>query len=95
MELTEEQLKEIQSFAEAFMDPDTIAMILQIDREEFRKEIRTENSPAYIAFMTGMLKTEAAIRKATITFAKQGSTPALTAAIKFRDELKLKLIKSS
>ena len=92
MQLNEVQLQELEEFASLLMSPDDIATILQISAESLRKEIKSKEGPIYTAFVRGKLITEAALRKTTINFAKQGSTPALTAALKLRDEQNIKLL---
>ncbi len=93
MNLNSEQLTELEEFASLLMSPEEIATILEIDRAELKKEIKSESGPVYTAFIKGKLKTEAALRKATIKFAQQGSTPALASSMKFRDELNTILLK--
>lgn len=92
MQLSDEQLKELEEFAGLLMSPEEIAIILEIEPAHLKKEIKSASGPVYTAFIRGKLKTEALLRKTTIQFAKQGSTPALTASLKLRDELNAKLL---
>lgn len=95
MKLNEQQLNEVTAFGEQLFDPEAIAIILQVNCDEFMAEIQSKEGPVYLAYMKGILLTQSAIRKATITFAKQGSVPALSAANKYMEELKMKLLKSA
>ncbi len=91
IQLSEEQLSVVEELAECLMKPDEIALFLEIDVMEFVAEIKKGSGPVWKKFITGKLKTETALRKTTITFAKQGSSPALTAALRMRDELNISL----
>lgn len=93
MHLSDEQLQELEEFASYLISPDEIAIIMQVDDIELKNEIRSREGAVFLAFMRGKLKTEALLRKTTITFAKQGSSPALSAALKLRDELNATLLK--
>jgi hypothetical protein len=94
MELNTEQLSEVQQFAEWLFTPLEIATILEVNHEEFLKEIRKKAGTIFKAFMTGKYKTEAAMRKSAITFMKQGSTPALTETLKMSERQNLALVKA-
>ena len=94
MELNKEQLNEVQQFAEWLFTPQEVAIILEVDQDEFLKEIRKKTGHVFKAFMTGKYKTEAAMRKSAITFMKQGSTPALTETLKMSERQNLALVKA-
>lgn len=93
MDLSEEQLDEVKGFAALLFFPEEIATIMEIDPQSFRDEIKSKKGKIYLAFISGKLKTEAELRKTTLTYAKQGSSPALTASLKFLEKLDQSILK--
>ena len=93
MELSEQQLVEVEKWAELLFSPQEIAAILEVDAKLFCKQIKIKTGPVYRSFIKGKLITEAALRQATLTFAKQGSVPALSASLKFREEQNTSMLK--
>jgi hypothetical protein len=86
MAITEENLQQIEAYAGMFFTPDEIAILLSLDQEEFRRELRNKNSAAFKAYMLGKLKTIAEIRKNQVSLAKNGSPGAETLIEKLRKD---------
>lgn len=59
--------EQIEELASALMLPNDIADILEIDKNQFIKELNDETSEIYKYFKKGYLKTEFQIRKSAIT----------------------------
>ena len=91
MKLSEEQLKEVQEFAEALTPPADIAKIISVDEKEFVKEIVSGRGKIFEAFTRGKLLTDVKLRKTNIAIAQQGSSPALTLAMKMSRDIDLKI----
>jgi hypothetical protein len=72
----EDVLALIEEYASLFFTIDDIALLLDIDSEEFRREVRGRNSPRAMAYLKGRIKTEVAIRRSTKEFAEKGSPQA-------------------
>ncbi len=70
--MTKEQLTELESLGELQFTLAECALILQIEPEE----LNTEDKNIINAYERGRLKASAAVRKAILQQAKQGSTPA-------------------
>jgi hypothetical protein len=88
MELTKEELAEVEEFAGLFYDLRSVAIILDKDIAEFRSEYLKETE-LYRAYQRGVLKTESEVRKSIINLAKAGSSPAQNLAKGYIDDLKL------
>lgn len=90
IELSQEELQEIETMAGLMMPPEDIARCMGIGVADFVNELFVETSPISVAFYRGSMATEIKLRKSIIRLANQGSSPAQTLAIKLRDEFKLK-----
>jgi len=55
MQLTVDILNEIEALANVLTPPNDIATILEIDREEFIRELKAPESEAFKAFFKGFL----------------------------------------
>jgi predicted DNA-binding protein YlxM (UPF0122 family) len=75
LKLNKKQIEEIESLSELQFSPDEIATIIQVDQDAFKQTIVTNDS-IKTAYNRGRLKADAAVRKAILEQAKQGSTPA-------------------
>ena len=73
---TPELLIEVEKLATLQFFVDEIAISLRIDREKFRKAVKAGGNPLADAFERGRITSEAEVRRAVLTQAKQGSTPA-------------------
>lgn len=86
MGLTDEQLQSIESFAAGLMSVDEIAIILELDRDNLKYEINTDDSPGYKAHQRGYLMTKFKVNQKIIDLANSGSSPAQTMAMRLLQE---------
>lgn len=93
MKWNEEQLKLVNDFAELYFTPKEIAVILQVDAEEFLLEMEDESSQASIAFLRGRLMAKASIRKKLFLLAGQGSSQAQALVLKLEQESELQIMR--
>jgi len=92
MNLTDEQLSQLEEMSEALMPANEIAMLIGISSTEinsFEEICKThKNSPIYLAFQKGRLKTKLELQKSIIKLAKHGSPAAEPIAEKYiREQL--------
>lgn len=93
MNLTEEQLKELETMAGLFFTVEDIMIALELplfDEPEFTTEIKYhKTSPVFIAYNRGRLTAETELRQATKQAALNGSNPAQNAMIEFYNKSKV------
>lgn len=73
----------IEEYASLFMTIDEIAILLDFDREDFRREVRARKSLRAKAYFKGRLQTEIEMRRTTKQFAEKGSPQAEAQMIEF------------
>ena len=73
----------IEEYASLFFAIDEIAMLLDVDTQELRREIKSNRTEAAKAYYRGKLKTQIELRKQTLNFARKGSPQAEAAMIDF------------
>lgn len=88
MNLSTEQLKEIEEMAFRLIAPSLIAINIGVNEMEFVDEIKIADSPARIAFYRGYLKQEIMLRDSIIKAAANGSNPAQIELIRYFKDLK-------
>lgn len=93
MNLTDEQLLQVEEMAAALLPSDEIGILLKLDssdRNAFNEIVKTHtNSPIYMAFHSGRLTTKLELRKTVIKLAKHGSPAAEPIAEKYiREQIK-------
>jgi hypothetical protein len=76
MNLSEQQLKEIQNLASLLLEPEEIAVLTGIDICSFLSEIENKKGDAYLAYFKGKTETKKAIHENVIKMAKHGSPQA-------------------
>lgn len=76
MELSSEQLNEIEELASIFCSIDEIALLINVNDAELRREIRNKSSIAAIHYFRGKLTTQVKLRRQTKLFAEKGSPQA-------------------
>ena len=76
MEPSDEILNQVKEYAGLFFTVDEIAILLDLDVVELRREIRGKKSPLARAYLKGKLESMAEIRRLTVEFAKKGSPQA-------------------
>ena len=74
--LNKKQLEELKEYAALQFTHQECVVILGLDREKLLLLLADQNSKEYAAYETGRLLSSAEIRKAILTQAKNGSSPA-------------------
>lgn len=82
----DESLKKITEYSGLFFTAEQIAILLDLDIEELKKQLRNKDSKTYKAYMLGKLTTMADIRKNQVSLAKNGSPGAETVIDKLRKD---------
>lgn len=90
IELSDEQLKEVEEMSAALLPPSEIAILINISVEQrdlFCEVCKThKSSPLYTAYHRGKLKTKYELRKTIVKLAKAGSPAAEPLADKYMQE---------
>jgi hypothetical protein len=76
MNLSEQQLNQIQELAALLLVPEEIAALTGIDSRLFMREIESKTGPVYQAYFAGKTETKKAIHENVIKMAKRGSPQA-------------------
>ena len=76
MENDEKKLNQVKEYAGLFFTVDEIAIMLDLDMVQFRREIRGKQTELAKAYLKGKLESMAEIRRLTVEFAKKGSPQA-------------------
>ena len=92
MKYSDEQMKAIEEYAELLFSAGDIAIMIEVNQDEFIKEIHSNTSECYKEFNKGKLHAEIIIRKSIIELAEAGSSPAQNLLLKMKEELDLKMI---
>jgi uncharacterized protein with PIN domain len=87
MNFNEQQLSEIEKFGALLFSPNEIAIILEIDEDEFSEEIQNKKTKA----SKGFLMTKAGVRESIIEMAKRDSSPAQTLVDRVITNIEMKL----
>lgn len=82
MLMSDDQLKELESLAAAFMSIQEIAIIMEIDYLTLRESLKDVESAAYRSHQKGYLKSKYEVNKKIINLAIAGSSPAQSQAHK-------------
>ena len=77
MDLTTEQLKEVEFFAHNLRKPPAIARVLGVDEQEFQMHIDVRGNDIANAYYRGREMRITALNKVALDAAEDGSTPAL------------------
>jgi hypothetical protein len=86
-------LKQITELAALFFTPREVAMMLELDIDDFVMECDlSPKSDGYLAFHSGRLQSEVDLRKSIMKLAKSGSSPAQTMAMDILLKSKVKMI---
>lgn len=90
MDLSNEEIQQIEEMSAALLPPDEIAILMNIppaERSFFVQICKTHQaSPIYIAYQRGKLTTKLELRKTVIKLAKAGSPAAEPLAEKYLKE---------
>lgn len=76
MNLTEEQLKEIEELAGLFLEPDEIAVLTNIDIDFFNQQLERKKGDIYLAYVRGKTISKREIHQNVVKMAKHGSPQA-------------------
>jgi IS30 family transposase len=76
MELNSDQLTQIEEYASLFCSIDEIALLIDVNEAELRREIRKKTSEAAKYYYRGKLATQVKLRRQTKLFAEKGSPQA-------------------
>ena len=76
MEYTTEELQTIEDMAALFYSYKEIAIVLEVDVEEFKALMRLEEGNAYSRYQKGWITSDMSIRKSLLESAVNGSSPA-------------------
>ena len=76
MNLTDQQLEEIKELASLLLEPEEIAVLLDIDTSSFLNEIESRRGEVYQAYFRGKTETKKAILENVIKMARHGSPQA-------------------
>lgn len=76
MELSNDQLTQIEEYASLFCSIDEIALLIDVNEAELRREIRKKTSEAAKYYYRGKLATQVKLRRQTKLFAEKGSPQA-------------------
>lgn len=76
--MTDEELREVELWAEVPFGNQKLALLLDITEEELKVALETEGNKLGRAVKRGRLKTEAEFYRAIIKLSNQGSGPAQT-----------------
>lgn len=90
MNLTKEQLKQVEEMAYRLIAPELIAINLEVDDYDFKRALE-ESGPVRTAFFTGYMKQLIETRDALIKSAHNGSNPAQLELLKFIRDMDNKL----
>lgn len=71
-----EDLEQLEEYASLLLTIDQIALLMKIDAQELRRQIRHGKNDVALSYQRGKLKTIVEIRKQTVEFAKKGSPAA-------------------
>ncbi|MFA6261082.1 MAG: hypothetical protein WC760_06420 [Bacteroidia bacterium] len=82
MQISQEQLQEIENFASRGFLIKEIAAILGVDEPRFERIFSMDSHPAVQAFQRGTLKAQLTIRNSIFDSAVSGSGPAQTEMLK-------------
>jgi IS30 family transposase len=76
-------IEQIEEYAALFFTVDEIAMLLNKDVQELRRELKANKSELAKAYHRGKLKTQIELRRQTLQFAQKGSPQAEVAMLDF------------
>lgn len=92
MEISSEKSLEITEAAKRGFAPSDIAIMIEIPKAAFKKEMQKEDSPIWTAYMKGLLQGEFDLWKEIERLALLGSSPAQTLMQKRFEDVRMKLI---
>ena len=76
MNLSEAQLKDIEDLAGLFLSPEEIAILIDVDEDEFTNLVAAKKGPVYTAYFRGKTLSKRDIHANVVKMAKHGSPQA-------------------
>lgn len=76
MNLTEVQLKEIETLSGIFLEPEEIAVLMDLDEAEFMDDISKKKGAVWISYFRGKTESKKDIHTNIVKMAKHGSPQA-------------------
>lgn len=92
MDLSDEQLLEIEEYGKLFFSLKEVAILVELEYAALNEMMQDENSVVFKAYHKGRLTSEVDVRKSIIEMAQSGSTEAQKLALKLQLGMKLKMI---
>ncbi|MEG2556505.1 MAG: hypothetical protein RSA53_10505 [Odoribacter sp.] len=89
MNLTDVELKTVEALAELFYNPMQIALILDVDDDDFNSAICAKSGSIYEHYTRGYYKGDLTLRKSISESAQQGSSPAQTMLLEIQKQCKI------
>lgn len=89
MNLNEEQLQEIEELAGLFLEPEEIAVLMDLEINAFLHQIELKKGAVYISYFRGKTQSKKEIHENVVKMAKHGSPQAEELAKHFIDKQKL------
>lgn len=86
MNLTDIQLKEIEENAALFLEPEEIAVLMDLDTDEFIEQLQLKKGAVYQAYFRGRTTSKKEILENVVKMAKHGSPQAEDLAKQFMDK---------
>jgi hypothetical protein len=83
MEISQSVLEEVERLAGLFMTPKSIAIIIEMDYDDFMDALDDSSSVIHKHYYKGAYLGEATLRQSIIKLANQGSSPAQEMARKY------------
>lgn len=88
MNLSKEQLEEVERLAGLFYPPKIIASNIEVDEEDFEILIKSKTGDAYSAYIKGWLRSDFELRKSIMNSALNGSNPAQQQMCEYQKEFR-------
>ncbi len=89
MNLTDEQLAEVEELAGLFLEPAEIAVLLNINIRDFFCDLELQNTPVFRSYLRGKATSKKAIHENVVKLAKHGSPQAEDLVKHFIDKQQL------
>lgn len=83
LELSTDQLAQVREYAGLFLSYEEIALLIDVNYDEFVRAVRNRKSDVYRAYLLGRTESKVDIRRNVINLAKKGSPQAEELAEKY------------
>lgn len=87
--LSEEELTRLEEYASLYLTVDEIAILLDVNTDDLRRDLKNKYSKNSKAYHRGKLQTTIALRRQTKLFAEKGSPQAEQMMLDFSAKQKL------